>query len=178
MTDSIDPRMVTVTFDRDEALSDCYQAEYHHLVELARLLVDRRGEAEEVVQEAFVRVYADWRRVRNQEDPLFYVRRTVVNLARGGLRRRLTERRHANSGRAADADARSAESVVVDGVRDQALWAGISRLTRRQREAVVLRYFEELSTAETATAMGCSEGSVKAHLHRALVTLKTTLEEQ
>ena len=58
------------------------------LVGLARLLLDDRGQAEEVVQEAFVRTYTGWKRVRRKDDPLPYLRSTIVNLARGGLRHR------------------------------------------------------------------------------------------
>ena len=163
--------------DRDLVLAACWHEEYHRLVGLARLLVDGQHEAEEVVQDAFVRVYAGWRRVDDQARPLPYLRRAVVNGARSGLRHRLVERRHASRPQR-PALARSAEEVTVDRARDGALVDAVRTLPRRQREAVVLRYLEELSTAETARAMGCSEGAVKAYLHRALGSLRAELEER
>jgi RNA polymerase sigma-70 factor (sigma-E family) len=170
-----------VAGDRDAVLARCYEADYQRLVGLARLLVDRRVEAEEVVQEAFVRVYANWHRIRDHADPSAYIRMTVVNLSRSGLRRRLTERRY--RGRAAVALGPSATTTVrpdeaaTDRERDRAVVAAVAGLPRRQREAVVLRYFENLSTAETAAALGCSEGAVKGYLNRAMTTLRTRVEE-
>ena len=175
------PSAALVAADRDAVLARCYEADYQRLVGLARLLVDRRAEAEEVVQEAFVRVYANWHRIRDNTDPSAYIRMTVVNLSRSGLRRRLTERRY--RGRAAVALGPSATTTVrpdeaaTDRERDRAVVAAVAGLPRRQREAVVLRYFENLSTAETAAALGCSEGAVKGYLNRAMTTLRTRVEE-
>src|SRR4051794_34429374 len=69
-------------------LEAVYRVEYAKLVGLARLLIDRQVEAEEIVQEAFVRAYAAWDRIEHQHDPVPYLRRSVVNIARDGLRRR------------------------------------------------------------------------------------------
>jgi RNA polymerase sigma-70 factor (ECF subfamily) len=145
------------------------------LVGLARLLLDDRGEAEEVVQEAFARVYEGWGRVRSKDDPLPYVRRTVVNLARGGLRRRLIVRRTRH---VPVANEPSAESGAVASEDRRAVFAAVRALPRRQRECVVLRYYLDCSTADTAAALGISDGSVKTHLHRALASLATTLEDR
>ena len=184
VTSPVDPATVPVSGtavapdpDRDRVLASCWREEYGRLVGLARLLVDRPHEAEEVVQEAFVKVYAGWRRVDDKANPLPYLRMTVVNVARSGLRRRVVERRHRERPRREEL-ARSAEDSAADRARDARLVAAVRTLPRRQREAVALRYLEELSTAEAAQAMGCSEGSVKAYLHRALSSLRTELEER
>ncbi len=162
-----------------DALAACYRRDYAHLVRLARLLVSHGGDAEEVVQEAFVRTYANRRSVRSA-DPLPYVRVAVVNLARGRLRRRGTRRRFEDDTADANEVASAVDSteVAATTARASELRTAVAALPRRQREAVVLRYFEEPSTAEAATAMGCSEGSVKAYLHRAIETLRATEVER
>jgi len=155
------------------ALEAVFRREYARLVALARLLVDRQVEAEEIVQEAFVRALAGWERLEQREDPLPYVRRTVVNLSRDGLRRRRTVRRAALPaiGRAAAADV----GVVLDEDQRE-LAAALRSLPERQRECVVLRYLLDLSTAETATTLGITGGSVKTHLSRGLAALEAALE--
>src|SRR5690242_9016688 len=77
--------------DRDAALSALHREHYPSLVRLACILLDERGAGEEVVQEAFVRVHGAWSRV---DEPLTYLRATVMNLARSRMRRRLVVRRH------------------------------------------------------------------------------------
>lgn len=160
--------------DRDVVLAGLFADHYRRLVGLARLLVDERGQAEEVVQEAFARTYAGWARVRSKDDPLPYVQRSVVNLARGGLRTRIRARR-----RAAERApiAASAEDGVLAQHAARQVVAAVHSLPQRQRECVALRYFLDLSTTETARALDISEGSVKQHLHRALERLSITLEE-
>ncbi|MGQ0805888.1 MAG: SigE family RNA polymerase sigma factor [Actinomycetota bacterium] len=176
-----DPRPVSVgdagpgdAPDPDAVLGALFRDRYESLVGLARLLLDDRGQAEEVVQEAFARTYDRWGRIRDRDDPLRYVRRAVVNLARGGLRRRVTARRHRPEP-LPDAVSAEAEAVRAEGVRD--LVEAVRGLPRRQRECVVLRFYLDSTTAETAVALGVSEGSVKTHLHRALGALARELKE-
>jgi RNA polymerase sigma-70 factor (sigma-E family) len=168
------PSMPAVADDRDVVLAAAYGAHYAELVGLARLLLDDRGQAEEVVQEAFVRTYAGWARVRTKDDPLPYLRTAVVNLARGGLRRRRFARERRLE---AVPDAESPESTVERGEAHRALSAAVRALPDRQRACVVLRYYLDCSTAECARTLGISEGSVKTHLHRALAALAPRLEE-
>jgi RNA polymerase sigma-70 factor (sigma-E family) len=160
--------------DRDAVLAEAYRAHYAQLVGLARLLVDDRGQAEEVVQEAFVRTYTGWSRVRTKDEPLPYLRASVVNLARGNLRRRrvVRERRLQVA-----PDAESAEATAERDHTNRALADAVRALPERQRACVVLRYFLECSTTECAETLGISEGSVKTHLHRALAALAPRLEE-
>jgi RNA polymerase sigma-70 factor (sigma-E family) len=151
-----------------------YELEFTRLVGLARLLVDRREDAEEVVQEAFVRTCANIRRVRG-DDPLPYVRRAVVNLSRDRLRRLRTVRAHRDDPRP---DAESAEQGAVRHASDRAVVERLATLPRRQRECVVLRFYADLSVPDIARALGIAEGSVKSHLHRAMTTLAIELEDQ
>jgi RNA polymerase sigma-70 factor (sigma-E family) len=163
-----------VEIGSDAALARVFEVNGPGLVGLARLLLDDRAQAEEIVQEAFVRTYAGWWRVRDQDDPLPYVRQTVVNLARGGLRKRRT-RRSAVLERPAEVP--SAEATADARRRDRAVDAAVRALPRRQRECVVFRYYLDCSLAETASALRISVGSVKQHVHRALGSLAGTLGE-
>jgi RNA polymerase sigma-70 factor (sigma-E family) len=169
----VEPR-VAVGARSDEALRRIYAIEYARLVGLARLLVDRREDAEEVVQEAFARTWANLAKVRG-DDPLPYVRRTVVNLSRGRLRRR----RIVDAHRADRPD--DVESAEHGAVRDAAARAVVDQLRhlpRRQRECVVLRFYGDLTVPEIARSLGVADGSVKSHLHRAMATLAIELEDQ
>ena len=172
-TAMVEPR-IELAARAEDALRRVYEVEHTRLVGLARLLVDRREDAEEVVQEAFARTWANLGRVRD-DDPLPYVRRAVVNLSRGRLRRLRTARAHRAE---PTADAESAEHGAVERDRQRALLAKLDHLPRRQRECVVLRFYDDLTVPEIARSLGVAEGSVKSHLHRALSTLAIELEDQ
>jgi RNA polymerase sigma-70 factor (sigma-E family) len=154
-------------------LEAVFRREYPRLVALARLLVDHQVEAEEIVQEAFVRALAGWSRIENRDDPLPYVRRTVVNLSRDGLRRRRTAR---GAPAPVAAAAAPADVGVVLDEDQRELAAALRSLPQRQRECVVLRYLLDLSTADTAATLGVTTGSVKTHLSRGLSALEEALE--
>ena len=144
------------------------------LLRTAVLLVGDRGHAEDLLQTALLRLAVRWRSV--QAHPEAYVRRVLVNLARDRWRRstrqvteqELTDATHATAGR-------DPADTVVD--RD-ALRRALADLPRRQREVMVLRFFADLSVAETAAALRMSEGTVKAHTSRAVARLRQALGEQ
>ena len=166
--------MVVAGADRDDALVGLFRSDYGRLVGTARLLVDDRNTAEEIVQEAFIRLHASWRRLDDPSKAAAYLRVTVVNLARGRLRhRRVVDRHRPEPLRPVD----SPEEHAVADDRHARVATAIATLPRRQREAVVLRYYLELSEREIAAALGVSVGSVKTHLHRALAGLANRLEE-
>jgi RNA polymerase sigma-70 factor (sigma-E family) len=166
-------RATDVAPDAKDALERVYRAEYVNLVALARLLLDRQAEAEEVVQEAFVRAFAGWERIEQSDDPTRYLRRAVVNIARDGLRRRATVRRSPVHD---DRVAPAADSTVVLNESQREVADALRALPDRQRAVVVLRYLLDCSTAETAAVLDISEGSVKTHLSRGLTALETALE--
>jgi RNA polymerase sigma-70 factor (sigma-E family) len=145
-----------------------FQAHYLELVRLAFLLTSDRELAEDLVQEAFVRVWQRWRRIRRPESAAFYLRTTVVNLARTSLRRRLVEFRY-----------RASEVAWPQGVSDSRidLTRALAKLSSRKRACVVLRYYADLSEEETAHALGISVGTVKSQTSRALRQLERILPE-
>jgi RNA polymerase sigma-70 factor (sigma-E family) len=162
-----------VARDADDALTALYSEHYRSLVRLAALLLDDVGQCEEVVQDAYIRVHAAWGRLADRDKALAYLRQTVVNLARSTLRRRLVALKHAPKPMP---DAASAEEGAYARVERAAVVAALRELPRRQREAVVLRYYADLSEADAASVMGCSVGSVKAYTSRGLAALGTKLE--
>ena len=157
----------------DDAVTALYLAHYHALVRLAALLLDDAGTAEEVVQDAYVRMHSSWRRIRDPQAAAGYLRTTVVNLARSRLRHRQVVRRHAP---APMPDAPSAEQGALDRLEHDRVVAALRRLPERQRECLVLRYYADLSEAEIAAAMGISPGAVKSHAFRGMAALRVALE--
>ena len=159
----------------DELLTALYTSHYRELVRLAAFLTSDRDNAEEVVQDAFVKVLGSWRGLREIDKAEAYLRTAVVNASRSRLRRRQVAAKHpAEPVR----DVASAESVVLDGVQRDVVSAALRRLPRRQREAVVLRYYGDLTEAQAAAAMGCSVGSVKSYTSRAMAALRPLLEDR
>ena len=154
----------------DLALRDLYEREYLPLVRLASLLLDDRGSCEEVVQDAFVRALAAWGTIRDPAKAPAFLRSAVLNGARSRLRRRLVVLRHPPD------PARAVTSPEGATVRHQLVIGELRRLPTRQREALALRYFLDLSEAEIADTLGISAGSVKTHVHRGLETLARRLE--
>lgn len=146
------------------------RAEHPRLVGALTLLTGDRMVAEELAQETLVRVSARWGRVRQLESPGGWAHRVAINLARSRWRRRLAERRaHVRRGPdpvvTEDPDAAEAETVR----------AAVAALPERQRTAIVLRYFLDLSAAEAAERMGTSDTAVRALTSRAASTLRERL---
>lgn len=153
-----------------DELRRLYSRDYRSLVKLASLVLDDPGACEEVVQDAFVRTLVAWSSVRDPSKAPAFLRSAVLNGARSRVRRLAVVRRHPM--RAAE----PADPVDRAAVEHRAMLDELRRLPMRQREAVALRYYLDLSEADIAEAMGVSAGSVKTHLHRALSTLATRLE--
>lgn len=161
----------------DEAVTRLYAAHYRPLVRLAALLLDDRGRAEEIVQDAFVALHGRWRRLREADSALAYLRTSVVNRSRSALRRRRVADRHLAAA-APPPDAPSAEAGALGALDHAAVVAALHRLPARQREALVLRYYGDLPVAEIAAVMGISRGAVKSHTSRGLAALRLTLERR
>lgn len=147
----------------------------HHrrAVRLAYLLTGDVDQAEDIVAEAFVKVYPRWSR-GEVRDIGSYLRRAVANETNSTLRRRYLERNVAQRRSGDERGVRTLDEGAAD--RDQ-VWQAIQLLPDRQRKAVVLRYYEDLSEAETAEVLGCSIGTVKSQVSRGLSRLQTLLGE-
>lgn len=144
------------------------------LLRTAYLLTGDRGHAEDLLQTALLRTARRWSAAREQ--PAAYARRVLVNLAKD--RSRNLSRRPAESLEDDLSNARHVDrSDPLAGVElREVLIEAVRRLPIRQRTALVLRYFEDLSVDDTAAAMGCSPGTVKSQTHAALATLRGSLE--
>lgn len=157
---------------RPATLEDLYRQQRMRMVRLAVLLVDDPATAEDVVQEAFTGVHRNWSRLQDTRAAIGYLRTAVVNGSRSVLRRRRTARQYQPPHQA---DARSAESLAMLSAEHRTVVEVLSRLPRRQREVLVLRYYGDLSEAEIAEATGVSAGTVKSTASRALNALQKTL---
>jgi len=142
---------------------------------LAYLLTGDRELSEDLVQEAFVRVARRLTSLRNADSFQWYLRRTVVNLSNSRLRRRRVERAHLKR---LVSSAAAAGVGTPDLVTKQAVRGAIEQLPARQRAVVVLRYYEDLTDQQIASALGCPVGSVKSSLHRAAAILRQHLGQE
>lgn len=142
--------------DVDSAFRGLYRERYAPMVRLAALLVDRVDLAEEIVQESFTVVYQRWEQL---ESPAGYLRTTVVNRCRDALRRRRLDRRQPPGA-----------EVTIDEHRELA--DAIAGLPHRQRIAVVLRFYEDMTVDEIADVMKTRPGTVKSWLSRAMTRLR------
>lgn len=151
----------------DKDLAAFCEREHRRLVGLLALYVGDVHVAEELAQDTLVRVCQHWPRVQRMANPTGWTTRVGLNLARSMFRRRAAGRRamarHGESHQLPPADAASAVAVRT----------AVSELPPRMREAVIHRYFLDRSVAETAQAMGCAEGTVKALVHKAMRVLRT-----
>jgi len=148
-----------------------FNAHHRQAVRLAYLMTSDPHQAEDIAAEAFAKVYVRWKK-GEVRDVGAYVRRAVANEANSKLRRRYLERREAAKRSGDERGVRTVDDVAAD--RD-AVWQAIQRLPDRQRHAVVLRYYEDLSEAETAALLDCSVGTVKSQVSRGLAKLEQML---
>jgi len=164
---------VPAQWDAERAVTTLYGQHSRTLVRLAALLVRDVATAEEVVQESFLAMHGSWRRLRDTEKALSYLRQSVVNRSRSVLRHRVVVDRNAP---AAPPAAPSAEQGAITELERSAVVSALRRLPLRQREALVLRYYLDLSEAQIASAMGISRGAVKSHTARGMSSLRTVLK--
>jgi RNA polymerase sigma-70 factor (sigma-E family) len=148
-----------------------FHAHFRTVVRLAALL--GADDPEDVAQEAFVRLHQGVRRLRDPDAALAYVRATAVNLCRSRQRHLSVVRRNAP---VPSADEVSAEHAAIAREDAREVADALSQLSARHREALVLRYWLDLSEAEMAAAMGVSVGTVKSHVSRGLDALGRILE--
>jgi RNA polymerase sigma-70 factor (ECF subfamily) len=127
--------------------------------------------AEELAQETLARVWSHWTTVRQHPAPQGWAWRVALNLSSSWFRRRAAERRaNAKVGPPPD------EAVGADTADRMAVRTAVGGLPPRQRAVLILRYFDDLSVAETAEAMGCAIGTVKSLTHQAIAALRQRLD--
>jgi RNA polymerase sigma-70 factor (sigma-E family) len=156
----------------EDAVAALYQEHAVGLIRLAVVMLGDTPTAEDIVQEAFLRLYQHWDHLAGTSNALRYVRSSVLNGCRSALRRR-ARRERPGHGPSAD----SAESAVLMADEHNRLLAAMRRLPRRQLEALVLRFYLELPEQDIATSMGISRGTVKSTVSRALAALGRLLQE-
>lgn len=160
-------------WDADRVVTAIYSEHYRSLVRLAAFLVRDNATAEEVVQDSFVAMHGAWRRLRDTDKALSYLRQSVVNRSRSVLRHRIVVDKNTPK---PPPDMPSAEHGAIIQLERSAVVTALRALPERQREALVLRYYGDLSEAQIASVMGISRGAVKSHTARAMSALRTVLE--
>jgi RNA polymerase sigma-70 factor (sigma-E family) len=152
--------------------TELYTLHYRKLVRSAWLLVRDEPTAEEVVQDAFVSVNEAWHQLKDADKALAYVRQAVVNRSRSVLRHQVVIEKYQQ---AAPPDMPSAEYGALVSLEQAAVVAALQRLSARQREAMVLRFYADLPEGAIAEAMGISRGAVKSHMARGMAALRAAL---
>jgi RNA polymerase sigma-70 factor (sigma-E family) len=175
---SVEPGL---SLDGRAEIVSLFRSQYWPLVRLAVLLVDDVESAEDVVQEAYISLYRRHRTLRDPSKTVDYLRSSVLNLARSQLRRRIAARRRQGELERlelrAPAQLPSAEQSIILDERQRELAAALRKLSSRQREVIVLRYYLDLSDGEIARTLNVSIGSVKQHMFRAIRSLRCVVEE-
>ena len=153
------------------SLGDLYVQHAPEGIRLAFLLTGDRALAEDLVQEAFARLVGRLRHLRDPGAFGAYLRKTIVNLATSHFRRRRVERAYLER----SAGAREPGTNPNEEL-DQAMHDAVLRLPERQRAAMVLRFYEDLSDGQTAEHLRCSPGTVRSLVSRGMKTLRSELE--
>ena len=166
---------VAKEWDATQAVTEIYTTHYRSLVRLAVLLVRDVATAEEVVQDSFVAMHGAWKRLRDSDKALSYLRQSVVNRSRSVLRHRVVVDRNAPK---PAPDMPSAEQGALSLLERSAVIAALRTLPPRQREALVLKFYADLSEAQIAASMGISQGAVKSHTARGMASMRAVLEMQ
>ena len=155
---------------RDDRFGDFYERQYAPMLRLAYLLTSSSAAAEDLVHDAFVRVQPRWDRL---DQPVAYLRRAVVNACHSYHRRRRVERAHAVASSSGTQGGAAGEAVFQE---PDEVWDALAALAPRRRAVLVLRFYADLSEADTARALGCRPGTVKSLTSRALADLRRVIE--
>jgi RNA polymerase sigma-70 factor (sigma-E family) len=159
--------------DSPEAgVDSLYRAQATRLIRLAYIMLGDRPAAEDVIQDAFCGLYRHWDQLASQAGALSYVRSSVLNGCRTVLRRRALVRRATTY----QPPAGSAETAALVNEERREVMRAVRQLPRRQREALVLRFYLDLPEQEIARIMGVRPGTVRSATHRALKALGQLLE--
>lgn len=175
MTDAASARLPFAAsadaFDADALVVTLFRQEASSLVRLARLFVDDRNAAEDLVQEAFIRLARSAHRLKDRAKAPAYLRSIVLNLARDHNRRGLVSLRH----HLPSDDQAAVDDEITLREDQQRVIEALRELPHRQRDCIVLRYYDELGIDDIATTLGISRNSVKTHLSRGLDSLERML---
>jgi RNA polymerase sigma-70 factor (sigma-E family) len=158
-----------------QQVTELFQAHALGLVRLAAIMVGDQPTAEDVVQDAFIGLYRRWVALDDPDKALGYLRASVLNGCR------MVHRSRHRRGRvtlAAPGDVRSAEESALLGEANREVLDALSRLPARQREAVVLRYYLDMTEERAAQAMRISRGTVKSATSRGLAALSRMLKDE
>lgn len=158
----------------DAAVARLFHAEAANLVRLARFFVDDRDAAEDLVQEAFIRLARSIHRIADPEAVTAYLRSIVLNLARDHNRRGLVSLRHRL---AADPEAPGLDERFAVREDQQRVIDALRTLPTAQRNCLVLRYYLDLSNPEIARTLAVSVNTVKTHIRRGMASLERVLGE-
>jgi len=168
-----DPSTPPETRQRVAAL---YEAHALGLVKLAKIMLGDQSQAEDIVHDAFLGLYRKWPALDDKDRALGYLRTSVLNGCRTAYRGRTRRDRALRYFHRAD-DIVSAEESAMIGEANRAVMAALRALPSRQREAVVLRYYLDLSEAQAAEAMNVARGTVKSATSRGLAAMARMLKE-
>jgi len=155
-------------------LADLYVRHLASARRLAYLVTGDRGLAEDLVQDAFLRMFGRFQDLRDPGAFEAYLRRTVVNLSRKHFRRRRVERAYVER----QAGSLGVEASDRDVAGEQALRRALLALPLRQRTAIVLRFYEDLSERQTADLLRCRPGTVKSLVSRGMEALRSSIDSE
>ncbi|MGA8257232.1 MAG: SigE family RNA polymerase sigma factor [Nocardioides sp.] len=153
---------------KDAEFTAYLQARQPSLLRTAYLLTGDRQTAEDIMQTSLAKLYLAWDKVRDRDSVDAYLRRIMVNENNSLWRRGWKKREHATEV-LPEGDPHHDD---YDDGRDAALWTVVQSLPPKARAVVVLRYYEQMSEAETADALGISLGTVKSQCSRAIAALR------
>jgi RNA polymerase sigma-70 factor (sigma-E family) len=159
------------------AVTALYDEHAVTMIRIALIMLGDRAAAEDVVQEAFFGLYRRWSKLSDPAKALTYVRSAVLNGCRDTLKRQIRRDRRDRFAAQSLQDVRSAEASALIGEDRRRILAAVRRLPSRQREALVCRFYLDMSEEDTARAMGISRGTVKSATSRAIAAIGRLLKE-
>lgn len=162
--------------EREKGVEAVFKTHRTAMIQLAVVL--GADDVEDIVAEAFYQLYSRWTYLRSPDAAVGYLRSSVVNLTRMRIRHMQIARRHAQRAEPAVEVAQSGESLAVLRHDQRAIVEAVRHLPTRQREALVLRYWLDLSEREIAQTMNVSVGSVKVHISRGMAALTRKFEDR
>jgi RNA polymerase sigma-70 factor (sigma-E family) len=155
------PRAAPTAEVESRSFVGLYERRHADMVRLAYLLTSSQETAQDLVQDAFVRVHRAWTRVK---EPDAYLRRAVVNACNSYHRRQYVAKKFVS------------ESPVATELAADEMSDALQKLSHRQRTAIVLRYWHDCIEHEIANVLGCRPGTVASLLHRGLAQLREVIE--